>query len=97
MILNVLDPIAVMGVIAGSVDLSSSLPQIVANIVRPCAAAHQCWARNALQLTANLLWAAYGAGRKDLVVMIFSIVGAIAAATLLVQTLRARKQNGLKP
>lgn len=83
--------IELIGWSAGLTNLSSSTPQLVANLRDPSRAAGQSAWRNALQAAGNLLWIAYGALIGSLAMMVFATLGFIMAAWLLAQVRRAQQ------
>lgn len=86
-----------LGFAAGLMNLTSSVPQLVANLRKPDCAARQSASRNALQCAGNCMWLAYGISVGSMSMTTFSSLGCLMAGTLLWQVLRAKlvsKQGG---
>ncbi|MEM6899075.1 MAG: hypothetical protein AAF583_04810 [Pseudomonadota bacterium] len=79
--------IELIGLAAGLTTLVSSVPQLVANLRDPESARKQSPMRNALQCVGNALWLLYGGAVGSLVMVVFSTMGCLMAACLLVQVL----------
>lgn len=83
-----------LGFAAGAVNLTSSVPQLIANLRNPALARNQSAARNACQAAGNGLWLAYGVTVGSVAMSTFSALGCLMAATLLAQVLMQTKASG---
>lgn len=83
--------VELLGFAAGLMNLTSSLPQLVANLRNPDCAAQQNAARNALQCAGNGMWLAYGISVGSMSMTTFSSLGCLMAGTLLWQVLKAKQ------
>lgn len=81
----------VIGWVAGCLLLSSSLPQIIANLRHPNLARHQSPMRNLLQCIGNLLWLIYAMLFSITAMKVFASLGAVLAGALFIQVLRSRR------
>lgn len=79
-----------LGLLAGTLNMSSSIPQLVANIRNPELAKSQSPSRQALQMLGNLAWLGWGIGNSADEVMLFASLGSAMASILWFQTIRAR-------
>ncbi|MEM9433187.1 MAG: hypothetical protein AAGA12_04640 [Pseudomonadota bacterium] len=83
--------IEMIGLAAGLTNLSSSIPQLIANLRNPDAASKQSPSRNACQCAGNVLWLVYGIAVNSVAMMIFSTLGSVMAGLLLAQVLSAAR------
>lgn len=81
-----------IGWLAGLLTLSSSLPQIKANIANPELARHQSTSRNLLLCAGNSLWLVYAIIFNVAAMMFFAALGATLAGALFIQVVRAKLQ-----
>lgn len=81
-----------LGFVAGATTLSSSLPQLLANLRNPDLARNQSPTRNALQGAGNTLWLIYAVSVGSVAMMTFAGLGAVMALALLAQTLNSGDQ-----
>lgn len=93
-----MDPLflELLGFVAGATNLISSVPQLIANIRNPSLVRGQSAARNCLQLSANLLWLAYGIQVGSVSMTTFAGLGAAMAGLLALQTWR-QADDALSP
>ncbi len=77
----------ILGFVAGVTNLTSSVPQLYANLCNPGFASQQSAARNCLQCAGNVLWLAYGLQMGSTSMTTFALLGALMAGTLALQTL----------
>ena len=82
--------IELLGFAAGLINLTSSVPQLVANLRNPDCAAKQSASRNALQCAGNGMWLAYGISVGSMSMTTFSSLGCLMAGTLFWQVLKAK-------
>ena len=79
-----------LGLTAGALNMSSSVPQLIANLRDPLLARAQSPGRNFLQALANFGWAVWGIGMEAIEVVIFASAGFAMASVLLVQVMKAK-------
>lgn len=81
---------AVIGTLAGMINMSATIPEILANFDDLSRAATQSPWRNVLQLLGNALWLIYGIKLGTRVIVVFSTAGMTFAAIAFIQTCAAQ-------
>lgn len=82
--------IEIIGLAAGLMNLTSSVPQLLNNLKNPDQAKYQSRARNVMQASGNALWLVYGLYMDSTAMMIFSALGCLMAFCLLGQSLATK-------
>lgn len=87
-----MDPIMIeaLGFAAGMTTLSSSVPQLIANLRNPDLARAQSASRNSLQSVGNGMWLLYGISAGSVSMTTFASLGFAMAAGLTWQTLKVQ-------
>lgn len=87
-----MDPfqLELLGFVAGATTLTSSVPQLLANLRNPNLACGQSPTRNILQCSGNALWLVYGMMIGSLAMATFASLGMIMAGLLAYQTFMGR-------
>ena len=83
--------VEILGFAAGFTNLVSSIPQLLANLRNPGAAAKQSASRNACQCAGNGMWLVYGVTVGSIAMSTFSTLGCIMAGALLWQVRHAKR------
>ncbi len=84
--------IEILGFVAGATTLTSSVPQLIANLRNQDLARAQSLARNCLQAAGNALWFTYGASVGSTSMVTFAALGCGMASCLALQTYRVQRR-----
>ena len=85
--------IEVLGLIAGTIIMTSAIPQLVANIRDAADVASQSLGRNIALVAGNALWVVYGAMKGAPSIAMMCAIAALLNGGVAVQVFRSRRRS----